>query len=517
MPVADNQTLFQWLKIHEAERPDAVAVVSGQGSVSYGGLAAEVRCLAAGFAKAGIGEGDVIAAQLPNCREFVAAFLAGSARGAVFQTLHMPYRSKELTDLLAHSKAKTVMALANFKGMSPAAEILELKANLPHLETVIAVGGEVDGALTYDEVANATPDQTLIVETTPESPYLLLYTSGTTANPKGVPHNYRGFLSNALSSANELGLDVGSRILSLAACTHLYGLFTIHLALATGSTIAMLPAFDPATLKDDLAALKPTAIFAAPAHFAPFIAQGALTPDNFAAAELVCLSGTTVPPELAKAIDALLTEGSVIQLWGMSELQAGSFCRPDDPLEKRVSTAGRASLQTQLRVVDEAGDKLSAGEEGRLEANGPSVFGGYLDNPEQTKKSFTADGWFQTGDLAVIDADGYLILTGRTKEIINRGGVKYNPIEVEQIVLRHDAIASCAIVPVPDEVLGERACLCVQTTGDQGVELDEITALLEDSGVAKYKWPERLEIFEALPLTPTQKIMRGRLAQILKS
>lgn len=295
-------------------------------------------------------------------------------------------------------------------------------------------------------------------------PYLLLYTSGTTAQPKGVAHSSRQFLQNAALASAELGLTTQVRVTSLAPFSHLYGMFTLQIALAAGSCTAMIPAFNPQTFLDDLTKLTPTALFTAPAHLAPFIASGQLTPSSFGKTRLVCLSGSAVPPQLAQAVDDLLPGGSVIGLWGMTELQVGAFGRPNDPLVSRTSTAGRVATGIQLRVVDSDGESLPSGTEGDLQARDSSVFINYLNDPAATKAAFTSDGWFKTGDLAEIDADGYLRITGRTKEIINRGGIKYNPADVEVILVNHPAIAVCAIVPVPDPTLGERGCLCVQTT-----------------------------------------------------
>ncbi|MCP4315565.1 MAG: AMP-binding protein [Hyphomicrobiales bacterium] len=210
-----------------------------------------------------------------------------------------------------------------------------------------------------------------------------------------------------------------------------------------------------------------------------------------------------------------MEHGAVIQLWGMSELQAGAFGRPDDPKEARFRTAGRASEATELRTVDGDGNLLPAGKEGELQVRGASVFAGYLNNAVETDAAFAGDGWFRTGDLAILDAAGFLTLTGRVKEVINRGGVKYNPLDIEAILTGLDAIEACAIVPYPDADLGERACLCVQLHNGNSLTLEQVTDLLHDQGIAKFKWPERLEIVDAMPLTPTRKIMRGRLKQRL--
>lgn len=515
MQTNPDQTLYQWLEVHAQYRPDAPALISTEHVITYGELDDKVRKLATGLADIGIGRGDVVAAQLPNCPEFIIAFLATAARGAIFQTLHMPYRSHELSHLLGHGNAKVVVALNTFKDINPVQEILGLLPDLATLETVISVGQSTKGALSFADLTSVKADPAAINDTQPDDNYLLLYTSGTTASPKGVPHSYRGFLGNSWEISRQLQFGGDDRILSLAPFSHLYGLMIVHMALATGSANVLIPAFNPPTLVADLKTHKPTAIFAAPAHFAPFIAKGGMAPEMFEQTRLVCLSGSTVAPKLARNVDELLPRGKVIQLWGMSELQAGAYGRPKDTLASRTETTGKASPGAKLRVVDGGGVQQGPETEGALEIRGPSVFAGYLNNPQETDNSFTNDGWFKTGDLAIIAADGDLRLTGRTKEIINRGGVKYNPVDVELLLAEMPQIQACTIVPLPDKTLGEKACLCVELQADQTLELADVVAFLNDRKIAKYKLPERLEIFTTLPLTPTRKVMRGQLISSL--
>ncbi|MEE9414381.1 MAG: class I adenylate-forming enzyme family protein [Acidimicrobiales bacterium] len=514
MTEASARTLFEWLEAHERDRPEAPAIISSGRMISFRELAESTRRLAAGLASIGVGPRDVVAAQLPNCPEFFTLLLATAARGATLQTMHMPYRRAELSNLLGHGEAKVAVAVSATKERQPAAEIVALLPDLPRLETVVSLGISVEGATDFDDLAAAKPTADTISTPDVDLPYVLLYTSGTTAGPKGVPHTARRFLANASSASSELHLTPSDRITSLAPFSHLYGLFTLQIGLAAGACAAMIPAFDPTSLLEDLAELAPTALFTAPAHLAPFVANDLLQPEHLAKTRLVCMSGSTVPTPLATAVDALLNDGSVIGLWGMTELQVGTFGRTGDPFESRVSTAGRAAVGMDLRVVDSAGDALPAGSEGELQARGSSIFEGYLRSPEETEAAFTDDGWFKTGDLASMDRDGFLRLTGRTKEIINRGGIKYNPTEIEALVLAHPLVSSCALLPVADEILGERGCICVEAR-EPSITLTELCALLDEHGVAKYKWPERIEFFDEFPMTPTRKVRRGVLAALL--
>jgi cyclohexanecarboxylate-CoA ligase/acyl-CoA synthetase len=270
--------------------------------------------------------------------------------------------------------------------------------------------------------------------------------------------------------------------------------------------------FTPAALADALERFRPTGLFVAPAHMFACLNEGLLTRERLSSLRFVLISGSVCPPALAHAVQERMPNGEVLQLWGMSEMQAGTFTRPGDPLAVRAGTAGRASPGTELRVAD--GDTpLPAGTEGELQARGHSVFEGYLDNADATAAAFTGDGWFRTGDLARLDAAGNLEITGRLKDVINRGGVKFNPADVEAIIGAHAAVAQCAIVPMPDPVLGERACcFVVLKPGGAAVTLDDLRAWLTTKEVAKARWPERLEIIDEMPLTPTRKIKKAELA-----
>jgi len=431
--------------------------------------------------------------QLPNVPEYLVSYAAICALGATLQPVHMPYRRAELSTLLTHSESKAFICLSRPKDERP-----------PGLKNVVALGEPEEGAIPYSRLlasepfANPKPGS-------PEDRFLLLYTSGTTDNPKGVPHAQRGFLSNARASVPELEISKEEIILSAAPLTHLYGLYAYHLSLCSGAAMSLLQAFTPAGLAEVIEEHKVNCVFAGPAHFKLLVDGALLERHDFSSLRFVCLSGSPVPPELAAAVEKKLPRGKTIQLWGMTELQAGSFSRPRDPADVRHGTAGAATPGTELRVIGE-----------RLQVRGVSLFREYLKNPAATREAFTADGWFETGDTAELSAAGHLRFTGRVKEIINRGGVKYSPLDVEAIIDRMPGVARAAIVPYPDAVLGERGCVFVQPApGAARPTLEAITRELDRAGVAKFKWPERLEVVEAMPITPTQKVMRGRLRELL--
>jgi cyclohexanecarboxylate-CoA ligase len=508
-----TETLRYWMERNAAAAPDRPACFGPDVTLSYGALHGRAMSVANGFRALGLKKGDVIAAQLPNGIEFILTYLAAGYIGAVLQTIHMPYRAAEIEPMLKHGKAKAMVCLSRMKDFSPSELALSLRSKLSGFSTVIAVGPDApDGAVSFTSLENGeTAPVPESVDATDR--FLLLYTSGTTAAPKGVPVSYDKFLANARLSAPELGIGGNSILLSAAPFTHLYGLFSINLAIAAGAATAVMPAFTPGVLAAALDAYRPTGLFVAPAHMAACLNEGLLTPERLSSLGFMLISGSACPPELARSLQDIMTAGKVCQLWGMSEMQAGTFTRPDDSEEARLKTAGRASPGTDLRVANES-TPLPAGTEGELQARGISLFEGYLENPQATAAAFTEDGWFRTGDLAQMDEGGNVRITGRLKELINRGGVKFNPADIEAVIGLHPSVTSCAIVPMPDPVLGERACCFIVAAPGAAIDLDELRAWLSRHEVAKNKWPERVEIIDEMPMTPTRKIKKNELAKL---
>jgi len=492
-------TLWELVERRSRDAPHAPSLLFSEDVISNRQFCDRALCIARGLSGLGIGRGDVVAVQLPNIPEYLLCYAAICTLGATLQPVHMPYRRAELATLLAHSGAKVFICLSRFKEESPAREAVSL------VRQVVTLGEPVEGTKGFGSITSA-PALERVPESSPEDRFLLLYTSGTTDNPKGVPHAQRGFLANAMASVPELEISKEEIVLSAAPLTHLYGLYAYHVSLCSGAAMSLLPAFTPPDLAKVIEKHRASCVFAGPAHFKPLLDGGLLERHDFSSLRFACLSGSPVPPELAAAVEKKLPGGKTIQLWGMTELQAGSFSRPSDPAEVRHGSAGAATPGTELRVVDE-----------RLQVRGISLFSGYLKNEKATREAFTRDGWFDTGDTAELSAAGHLRFTGRVKEIINRGGVKYSPLDVEAIIDRMPGVARSAIVPYPDAVLGERACVFVQPApGAPAATLEAIMRELDRAGVAKFKWPERLELLQAMPLTPTQKVMRGRLRELLK-
>jgi acyl-CoA synthetase (AMP-forming)/AMP-acid ligase II len=471
-----DDTLPGWLSSHSRTRPDAPALVASQ-VVSWQELEERVLRFAEGLRRAGVARGEVVAVQLPNTPEFVIAFLAICRLGAVMTTLHMPYRGAEIAALLKHSRAKLAICL-------PAAK--DLFGGIGRAPSEI----ETDAILSKDFPWPVAAD-----------PFLLLYTSGTTASPKGVPHNYHTLLSNARLGVPEHRLSASDRIVSAAPFTHLFGLYELHCAFACGAASVLLPAFTPPDLSALIEKEKPTALWTAPAHIAAVRAQGLFDKHDWSSLKLAIVSGSAAPSSLMKYFQEKAPGCAVTQLWGMTETQGALYTRPGDALEVHCSSAGRPSPGTEVRIAD-----------GELQVRGCLLFPGFYDNDEANAAAFTPDGWYRTGDLAAADAAGNYSITGRVKDIINRGGVKFNPRDVEDLLDSHPKVLQSAIVPMPDPILGEKACaFVVLRRKEETVRLEELTEYLLQKNIAKNKLPERLVIVADMPLTPTRKIIKGKL------
>jgi cyclohexanecarboxylate-CoA ligase len=471
-----DDTLAKWLARHAGERPEEPALAFQDATLTWRQLEDRVLRIANGLQQRGVARGDIVAVQLPNIPEFILSYFAITRLGAVMCTLHMPYRGTEVQALMRHSGARLAICLPQSK------EMFEGRG------------------IAFAEIEDAPPLASY-PEPNPADPFLLLYTSGTTAAPKGVMHVYRTMLGNGRLGAPQHQLTEKSRILCAAPLSHLYGLYSLHCAWAVGACTVLLPAFKP----DDLGLLiqtqKPTALWTAPAHVAACRAAGAFDKYDWSSLELAIVSGSMASPSLIHYFAERLPRCAVTQLWGMTELQAGLYTRPGDPFEMSATTAGRPSPGTELRLS----------HDGELQVRGPLLFAGYLRNEEANRNAFTEDGWFRSGDLAEARGE-YFAITGRCKDIINRGGVKFNPADVEMLLDSHPKILQSAIVPMPDPVLGEKACAFITLrNASEPVSLEELVGYLLGKNIAKNKLPERLVVVPEMPLTPTRKIIKGRL------
>jgi len=339
----------------------------------------------------------------------------------------------------------------------------------------------------------------------------MAFTSGTTGNPKGVIHSHNTTLSTCRTLNADMHVTADEVFLIYLPLGLNWGYLTLVQAVMAGARAVLLDQFSARAALELIQRERVTYIPTAPASIIAMLNDRELGRFDLSSLRVIITGGASCPIETIREFRARM-RGHLIELYGMLETGFHTYTRLDDDPETVTGTVGTVSSGLGLRLIDEFGRDVAEGAEGEIAALGPSVHLGYHKNPAANAELFTADGWFRTGDLGQFDGAGNVKIVGRLKEMINRGGKKFFPREIEEILYTHPKILHAAIVGVPDPRLGERNCLCVIPRPGQTLTLDEAVGYLRDS-VATYKLPETIEIFDELPFTPTGKIQRHVLVR----
>jgi len=533
-------SIVDWVGRWARERPgeDAVVDVRAGGTRvwTWEELDREADRAAALLLELGVEPGETVAYQLPNWGEFVILTLACMKIGAICCALMPIFREREIGFALRRSKARVLVVAEEFRGRRHAEEAATMLAGangagpLP-VEHVLVVGRdgapalpETDGARWHDfatAVAGQEPDTEAIVARKPGPTALsqLFFTSGSTGEPKGVLHRYDALTRAAMMEVEHLGLGRDDTIFIPTPLAHQTGLlYGMWLSFALGSTQVIQDVWDARRGAQALREWDGTFVQAATPFLADLVrvVEAGEEPAP-PALRIFVVTGAAVPRALAERATSVLS-ASVCGAWGSTESCLGALAAPGDDPAKVWGTDGRALAGTRIRIVDDEDEVLGPGEEGNFQVTSRCLFEEYLDRPDLTAAAMTADGWYRTGDLATIDGDGYLRLTGRVKDIINRGGEKVPVAEIEQLLHEHPAVAEVAIVAMPDERLGERACAFVVRDPDFAGEfgLAAVREWLDAQEMSKHYWPERVETLDEMPRTPSGKIQKFVLRERAK-
>ena len=516
-------TLLDHFRRRVSEHPEKIALISaraehgGETRLSYRALDEVSDRLAIGLARRGIGEGDVVSFQLPNWWHFTVLHLAALKLGAVSNPTLMIFRERELRFMLALAESKIFVVPASFRSADHRAIALAVQAQVPTLQHVAVVDGE--GAESFDAllVTDATDAERTALAArrlSPDAVIQLLYTSGTTGEPKGVSHTSNTMLSNLVPFADRLHLTGADVIHMPSPLAHQLGfMYGLVLPAMLGCTAVLQDIFTPSVMAQQITEESATFTMGA----TPFlndladycIATGITTPSL----RVFTSAGAPIPRALVTKAQAALGT-AVISAWGMSENGAVTCTRIEDSADKVTATDGCPLPGMEVRVVDAAGHVVPTNEAGLLQVRGCSNFIGYLKRPDLSQVD--DDGWFDSGDIARMDEDGYIRIAGRSKDIIIRGGENIPVVEVENLLFKHPAIALVAIVAYPDHRLGERACAYVVLKPGASLNFDEMVAYLRQQSMAVQYIPERLEILDEMPRTPTGKLQKFRLRDMAK-
>jgi len=510
---------------HWAEvAPDRTATVAysiptgAREALTYAEVKDRVDRLANGLIRRGIRRGDVVSLQLPNWWQFQAMHMACLRIGAVSNPVMPIFRSRELRFMLRHAGSKMVICPAEFRGFDHLGMFRELKADLPELRHIFAVGG--DGEYDFNHLLEHPADRAARAVFTAQRPgpdevIQLMYTSGTTGEPKGVMHTSNTLMAMVREYARRFSLGEQDVMLMGSPLAHLTGFaYGLMMPVHMGGRGVFIDIWNATRAVDVILDEGVTFTMGATPFVADLTDAANERPADVQSLRGFLSAGAPIPRNLVRRATDVLG-AFIISAWGMTENGAATSTKPGDPPERVFETDGCPFPGLEVRAVDNDGKVLPPNQEGHLQIRGAANFVGYLGRPEAYDTD--ADGWFKTGDLARVDADQYVRITGRSKDVIIRGGENIPVVEVEGLIYQHPAIAECAVVAMPDERLGERGCCFAVLRPGQNLDFDSLVAFLRERELSRTYLPERLEIVEAMPKTPSGKIQKNVLREQAKT
>jgi len=519
-----GQVITDFLDEVAAATPDKLAAIDARGQITYGELKRLSDRAALGLLELGVRPGDVVSFQLPNWIEFLVVHFAVTRIGAVNNPLIPIYRDREVGFMVALAQSKVIVVPQEFRGYDYPGMVDRLRGDWPALEHVLVVDGPTTAGRTSWQEFIETPweERRNPAELTALRPdandvTLLIFTSGTTGEPKGVMHTHNTLVAANAPLPERLGVSRDSVIHMASTFAHLTGfLYGVRLPTQVGGATAVYQDVWDAGRFIDLVEKHGISYTSAATPFLHDTLEApGLADRDLSSLKLFCCMGAPIPRAIVREARQKLPGLTVLGGWGQSENALVTLGIPGDPEEKIVERDGYPWPGMEIRVVDFDGTVCKPAEEGRLQVRGPFLFVGYAERLELTRNSFDGD-WFETGDLAAIDEEGYLNITGRTKDVIIRGGENVPVAYVENVLYEHPLFAGVAVVGVPDPRLQERACAVV-TLADGTLTLAEMQAFLKEKGVARQYWPESLEVVDELPRTASGKIQKFQLRARLQA
>ena len=486
----DDEPIWSVVASHPSDR---VAVIDGARQWTWGEVRRMSENAAVLLRGRGIRRGDVVAVQLPNCVHLVVTVLALVRLGAVYHPLNPAYRQHDLKHIFGTSHPKLFVHPQQFHSFDYGRMAATLDTDLDTL------------VVNLDEVPSAEPATGELTDTgslDPDDVFLVGATSGSTGIPKLFVHTQNTQKNEARVLCEALGIDAHSRFLATAPLTHrgalMFGLMT---TIVTGASIVLASKYRPSEVLDLIDQHQVTAMMGIPTQITDLVAlieeRGGTSGTSLST---ILISGAPIPPGLVTKLKELLPGCAPVTGYGTSETGYSTFTRPSDELA-RLQTCGRPTPGMEIRIADDS----------EILIRGPFVFSGYVPGAGNDSLGVDENGWFHTGDLGALDQDDFLHVTGRLKNVIIRSGLKIQVEEIEILLSTHPDIDQCVLVPVPDARLGEKATVVVLPRDESRLALSDVTAFLEEHGVAKFKWPEAIVNVTVLPTTSVGKLDRRAL------
>ncbi|MBK7250812.1 MAG: AMP-binding protein [Gammaproteobacteria bacterium] len=460
--------------------------------------------IAAGLQKLGVGRGDVVAVQLPTWYETTVLYLALMHLGAIVLPIVSIYGPAEVEFILRQSKARLYFSPARWRKVDYLARHAGFRS-LPDLRDIVIVGdGAPAGAQTWERLEAAGTSDFDPVASDPDAVSLLMYTSGTTSAPKGVQHTHHSLLREwGRPSYRNRGLYLAN-----LPAGHYTGYSYMFRPSIYGAPMVFLDQWDAQFAAELVQRHQVKAGGGTPIFLFSLIEMAQKHGFDISSLESFSLGGQGMTPALVQLADSHGFPGA--RVYGSTEHPTVTGFEPELPFEKRAYTDGRLDEGNEVRIVDDEGRDVPLGREGEVLTRGPEMFVGYLD-AELDRDSFAPGGWMKSGDIGRLDAEGFLTITDRKKDIIIRGGENISSVEVEETLARHPAVRAAAAVAMPDRTYGEKVCVCVELHPGQTLTMEQVREHFVKAGLAKQKTPERLEILPELPRNASGKIKKFEL------
>ena len=509
--VWQDQTIAQLARQLVERDPSRVTHVFEGRPWTIGELLDDAESLAANLQSRGFRAGDVVSFQLPNWVEAMIIDLAAAILGLVVVPIITIYREAEAAYMLADCGAKAVFVPGEYRGYDYLAMMQRLAPQLPKLEVIVPVRVKPVSEQSYESLVG----QRLNLRDTPtvdaNAIKMLLYTSGTTGRPKGVLHSHNTLAFSVSSSGAYWGLGAGDTTLMASPVTHVTGFGCgLEMPLLCDMKTIFMERWNAA---EGVALIENERInfsVGATPFLQELLAEADRTGSRLPSLRVYACGGAAVPPALIDKANSMLQNCRTFRVFGSSEVPLVSLGFLDHSQRELAAQTDGKVVHYEVRIVDDEGHALNVGHEGEIVARGPAMCLGYAD-PGQTAESFDAEGYFHTGDLGCLGAQNSIVVTGRKKDLINRGGEKISAKEVEDVLHRHPDVEEAAAVAMPHPRLGETVCVYVIPKSGHQFDFERLTSHMSASGIAKQKWPERLEIVEALPRTASGKIRKDQL------
>ncbi len=514
-----QETLHGLFAENAAEAPDEVALITKERRYTFAEFKASSDALAAGLIGIGVQPGDIVSVQLPNWPEFCFLQTALSRIGAVIQPLHLVFREREMRSLTEFCETNFAVVPESFGGYDYADVMRGIRDDLPHLRHLIiargAAKGENESALdALIEEGRDHLDRLDGVNPSPDDIFYLNFTSGTEGNPKGFLHTHNTLVSTFRMAAKAMkSMDPDVVNLACSPMTHSYGHFTTYQCVLGRVPMVLVDRYKPTDVLELIQSERVTSLSGTPAHIIGLLHHPDFEKYDTSSVKSAGVGGARSSPDLIDEIGRVWGTSSA-NTYGMGETILHTRTMPWDPEDKQRDTVGKPMFGAELKIVDpkDRSKVLPPGEVGEICFRGPTLFVGYHKQPELTAETRDEDGWFYTGDLGLEDEDGYLSFAGRAKEVINRGGSKIYPKEIEDLLSGYPGVSDVAVVAWPDDRLGETvAAYIVPRAGE--FDLPTLKTWLDEQKVTKYMYPQHLVFLEEFPMTPTGKVRKASLQE----